>query len=150
MVDRRKAFNLISSRDHCQRSSPLRISDTLRTGFEPAQRLSSGFVESSCAVVITTTLRCHKNSKNHPNSSTIWKIKWKFAPPFKIGVVQSIRARWALLSPPKFLYFWVIFKCIICGELLISLAKVCLLCEVRLLNTALTLSTDDLGGKPDI
>ena len=42
MVDRRKAFNLISSRDHCQRSSPLRISDTPRTGFEPAQNLSSG------------------------------------------------------------------------------------------------------------
>ena len=28
IVDRRKAFSLISSRDHCQRSSPLRISDT--------------------------------------------------------------------------------------------------------------------------
>ena len=27
-VDRRKAFRLISSRDHCQRSSPLQISDT--------------------------------------------------------------------------------------------------------------------------
>ena len=29
LVDRRKAFSLISSRDHCQRSSPLQISDTL-------------------------------------------------------------------------------------------------------------------------
>ena len=28
MVDRRKVFSLISSRDHCQRSSPSRISDT--------------------------------------------------------------------------------------------------------------------------
>ena len=28
MVNRRKAFSLISSRDHCQRSSPSRISDT--------------------------------------------------------------------------------------------------------------------------
>ena len=46
MVDRRKAFSLISSRDHCQRSSPLRISDTPRAGFEPAQSLSSCFVES--------------------------------------------------------------------------------------------------------
>ena len=52
MVDRRKACNLISSRDHCQRSSPSRISDTPRAGFEPAQSLSSGFVEWSCAVVI--------------------------------------------------------------------------------------------------
>ena len=45
MVDRRKAFSLISSRDHCQRSSPLRISDTLRARFEPAQNLSTGLVE---------------------------------------------------------------------------------------------------------
>ena len=27
-VDQRKTFSLISSRDHCQRSSPLQISDT--------------------------------------------------------------------------------------------------------------------------
>ena len=53
MVDQRKAFSLISSRDHCQRSSPSRISDTPRAGFEPAQNLSSGLVEWSCAVVIT-------------------------------------------------------------------------------------------------
>ena len=45
MVDRRKAFSLISSRDHCQRLSPSRISDSPRTGFEPAHNLSSGFVE---------------------------------------------------------------------------------------------------------
>ena len=55
MVDRRKVFTLISSRDHCQRSSPSRISDTPRAGFETAQNLSSGLVEWSCAVVITTT-----------------------------------------------------------------------------------------------
>ena len=55
MVDWRKAFGLISSRDHCQRSSPSRISSTPRAGFEPAQNLSSGLVEWSCAVVITTT-----------------------------------------------------------------------------------------------
>ena len=52
MVDRRKAFGLISSRDHCQRSSPSRISDTPWAGFEPVQNLSSGFVEWSCAVVM--------------------------------------------------------------------------------------------------
>ena len=45
MVDRRKTFTLISSRDYCQRSSPSRISDTLGAGFEPAQNLSSDFVE---------------------------------------------------------------------------------------------------------
>ena len=43
MADRRKAFSLISSRDHCQRFSPLRISDATRAGFEPAQNLISGF-----------------------------------------------------------------------------------------------------------
>ena len=41
----RKTFSLISSRDHCQRSSPSRIADKPRVGFEPAQNLSSGFVK---------------------------------------------------------------------------------------------------------
>ena len=60
MVDRWKVFSLISSRDHCQRSSPSRISDMLRAGFELAQNLSLGLLEWSCAVVITTTPRLHK------------------------------------------------------------------------------------------
>ena len=55
MVDWRKAFSLISSRDHCQRSSPSRISNTAQTDFEPAQNLRSGLSEWSCAVVGTTT-----------------------------------------------------------------------------------------------
>ena len=45
MVNRRKAFSLISSQDHSQRSSPLRISDKPRAGFEPVQNLSLGLVE---------------------------------------------------------------------------------------------------------
>ena len=45
MADQRKAFSFISSRDHCQRSSPSQIADTPRAGFEPAQNLSSGLVE---------------------------------------------------------------------------------------------------------
>ena len=40
-----KTCNLISSREHCQRSSPLRISDTPRAGFEPAQYLSLSFAK---------------------------------------------------------------------------------------------------------
>ena len=36
MVGRQKAFSLISSRDHGQRFSLSRISDTPRAGFEPA------------------------------------------------------------------------------------------------------------------
>ena len=47
MVDQRKALNLISSQDHCQKPSPLRISDTPRAGFEPALNLSLGLVEWS-------------------------------------------------------------------------------------------------------
>ena len=40
MVDWRKVISLISSRDHCLRSSPSWISDTPRVGFEPAFRFS--------------------------------------------------------------------------------------------------------------
>ena len=63
MVVRRKTFSLVSSRDHCQRSSPSRFSNTPRAGFEPAQNLSSGLVEWSCAVVITTTPRRQNHVK---------------------------------------------------------------------------------------
>ena len=45
MVDQRKTLGFISSRDHCQRFSPSQISDTPQAGFEPAQNLSSHFVE---------------------------------------------------------------------------------------------------------
>ena len=57
MVDLQKVFDFISSQDHYQTSYPSRISDTPRTGFEPAQNLSSAFVEWSCAAVIATTPR---------------------------------------------------------------------------------------------
>ena len=45
MVDWRKAFSLVSSWDHCQRSSPLQIYDKLWASLQPAQNLSSGLVE---------------------------------------------------------------------------------------------------------
>ena len=45
MVDGQKGGGLSSSWDHCQRFSPLQISDTPRAVFEPAQNLSSGLVE---------------------------------------------------------------------------------------------------------
>ena len=51
--------SLISNRDHCQRSSSSRMPDTPHAGFEAAQNLSSGSVEWICAVVMTTTPRCH-------------------------------------------------------------------------------------------
>ena len=53
-------FSLISSRNHCQKSSPSQISDTLWTGFEHAQSLIPGLVEWSYAVAITTTPRRSK------------------------------------------------------------------------------------------
>ena len=55
MVEWRKTFSLISSQDHCQRSSPSWISTTLQAGFEPPQNVTSGLVEWSYVVVITTT-----------------------------------------------------------------------------------------------
>ena len=64
MVARQKMLNLISCRDHCQRSSLSQISDTARAGFEPAANLSSALVEWSCAVVITTTPQRHCNNDN--------------------------------------------------------------------------------------
>ena len=45
IVDQRKAFSFISSHEHCQRSSPSQISDTLQAGFQPVQNLSLGFDE---------------------------------------------------------------------------------------------------------
>ena len=49
MAERRQAFALIFSRDHCQKSSPSGIFDMPQTGAEPDFR--------SCAVVVTTTPR---------------------------------------------------------------------------------------------
>ena len=82
MVDRRKAFSLISSREHCQRSSPSRISDMRGAGFEPAQNLSSGLVEWSCAVVITTTPRRHytpsSRKRKHGVFCAVYFVQRKF------------------------------------------------------------------------
>ena len=59
IVDWRKTFSLISSREHCQGSSLSRISNMPRTGFERAQNLSSGIFEWSCVLVVTTGPRRH-------------------------------------------------------------------------------------------
>ena len=72
MVDQRKAFSFISSHEHCQRSSPLQMSDTLQAGFQPVQNLNLGFDEWSCAVVITTTLE---------NSQQPQKLTWNTLSP---------------------------------------------------------------------
>ena len=60
MADLWKVFSLISRQDHCQRFSPLQITDTSRAGFEPALNLRLGFVGWGCSVVITTKPQRHK------------------------------------------------------------------------------------------
>ena len=60
MVDQRKVFSLISSQDYCQRSSESRITNTLWAGFKPVHNQSSGLVEWSYVVVLTTTLQHQK------------------------------------------------------------------------------------------
>ena len=45
----------LTSRNHCQRSSLLQFFGTTQVGFEPAQNMSSNFVEWSCAILITTS-----------------------------------------------------------------------------------------------
>ena len=47
-------LTLLSSRNHCPWFSPSQIPNTLRTGYKPAQNLSSDFVEWTCALVIAT------------------------------------------------------------------------------------------------
>ena len=58
MVNWWKAFSLIYSWDDCQIFSSSQFSSTQWAGFESVQNLSSGFIEGSCAVVITTRLLC--------------------------------------------------------------------------------------------
>ena len=56
------------------RDSHHREYDMPQAEFEPSQNLSSGFVEWSSAVVITTALWCHKHTKQ-TNKCEI--IEWK-------------------------------------------------------------------------
>ena len=82
MFDRQKAFSFSSSRNHCQRSIPSRISNTPRTGFKPAQNLSSGFLEWSCAVVISKgeqwgRVRLGLNVSSHTKKASMPRVyRW--------------------------------------------------------------------------
>ena len=101
MVDWRKAFSLIFSRDHCQRSSPSRISDTPRAGFEPAQNLSSGLVEWSCVAVITTTPRRH----DHHSASSLYNNVCWYSP----GASRKcpIHFIWSMLIAITLFWHWL-------------------------------------------
>ena len=67
--------------------SPSRISDTPRAGFEPAQNLSSGLVESSSAVVINTTPRRH--NLHDQDRTYIWDAFFNFLKLKKILITAS-------------------------------------------------------------
>ena len=96
MVDRQKAFSLVSSQDHCQRFSPSQSSDTPRAGFKPAENPSSESTEGICAVMITTTSRCHQifySSEIHKMSTSnscrlIWWLEVSY-----LLIVASYRWR---------------------------------------------------------
>ena len=93
LVNQQMVFRLISSRDYCQRSSPLWTLGMPQTGFETALKLISGLVDWSCAVVITTkpqwletsnsksislcyvTASFSKNISTPRSASTKWQTK---------------------------------------------------------------------------
>ena len=87
MFDWWKALSLISSWDHCQRSSQAQISNMPWAGFEPVQNLSSGLVEWSCAVVV-------KEYKNNifQNKNNIFQINLKMGEAwnddYSIAIIQ--------------------------------------------------------------
>ena len=77
MVDQRKAFSLIFSKDHWQRFSPSWISDTPQAEFEAAQNVISGFIEWSFAAMITTKPRRH-HDRTMIEKSSIGKRMFNF------------------------------------------------------------------------
>ena len=126
LVERWKAFSLISSQDHCLRSSPLWISDTPQVGLELVQNLNAGLVQWSCAVVITTMPQHHiafyqylpPHINAHPKLRTVQnhvptiffhykEFGFRGSPfPLKIGIVISTATQRAhLLS--RFSYDWL-------------------------------------------
>ena len=107
MVDRRKAFSLISSRGHCQRSSPSRVSNTPRAGFEPAQNLSSDLVEWSCAIMITITPRRHILLDRTKNLTKIFKYSKHFPENLQYfswtgSLLRDIDNNWVIFNGNKY------------------------------------------------
>ena len=107
MVDRRKAFSLISSRGHCQRSSPSRVSNTPRAGFEPAQNLSSDLVEWSCAIMITITPRRHILLERTKNLTKIFKYSKHFPENLQYfswtgSLLRDIDNNWVIFNGNKY------------------------------------------------
>ena len=116
MVDRWKVFSLISSRNHCHRSSSSRISPVDQAGFEPAQNLSSGLVEWNCAVVITTTPRRHKNRRHANTKHTTLKFTSLENQPsncFYYQTLNYLRTMWTVsLRLWQLMKFWFSHDCL--------------------------------------
>ena len=92
MIDLRKGFSLISSWVTWQRSSQSRTFHTPWAEFEPRHNLSLGFLEWSCAVMITTTVR-------HHNLINDFALKMKHSFPSKSAtcdLFEIIDQRWIL------------------------------------------------------
>ena len=77
LVDRRKAFSLISSWDHCQRSSPLQISARCNQGLNLCRTWSSGLELDEVVAVVITTTSSLKEKGLFQILWTLWKmVRW--------------------------------------------------------------------------
>ena len=90
MVDRRKAFSLIFSRDHCQRSPPSRISDTPRAGlFKKWDDLFKSGITLYKAETATTRHRVKKKKgkKIKAYRKSVWKELRKMSVNFRLKAI---------------------------------------------------------------
>ena len=77
MIDRQKIPGLLCSRDHCRRFLPLQASGTQQAELGPAQNLSLGSIERSCAIRIYQGFNSSLIGASHPprsNTSTFMEI----------------------------------------------------------------------------
>ena len=98
MLDRRKAFSFISSRDHCQRSSPSRISDTpsrVWTCAEPEFRLSWMKLCSSDNHYTTAPLRvCLSDKKSNKQQMQVFLYYCRNCP--RLNHFAKVNRNWKL------------------------------------------------------
>ena len=134
MVDRRKGSSLISSRDHYQRFSPSRISNTPRAGFESAQNLSLGFVEWSSAVVITTTSFRQSIDWTIFECLVVYDVAIvKMRSGKRIQIVSKVvsgRIPWTVWSEPIIYLIWLKLTLSMCKRLNSNRKQYCTYCAI--------------------
>ena len=134
MVDRRKRSSLISSRDHYQRFSPSRISNTPRAGFESAQNLSLGFVEWSSAVVITTTSFRQSIDWTIFECLVVYDVAIvKMRSGKRIQIVSKVvsgRIPWTVWSEPIIYLIWLKLTLSMCKRLNSNRKQYCTYCAI--------------------